>query len=64
MYRRFVLADIDPAETEAIRLFLQRQHALGSARFRAAIETQLGRRPGAAKIGRPRKDQSVRKSAL
>ena len=63
-YRRFVLADIDPAETEAIRLFLQRQHALGSARFRAAIETQLGRRAGPATIGRPRKDRSVRESAL
>ena len=63
-YRRFVSADIDPAETEAIRLFLHRQHALGSAHFRAAIETQLGRRAGPAKIGRPRKDQSGRESAL
>ena len=64
MYRRFVLADIDPAETEAIRLFLQRQHAAGAARFHPAIETQLGRRAGAAKIGRSRMDQSVWESAL
>jgi hypothetical protein len=30
-------------QLETIRLHLQRQHALGSDRFRCAIETQLGR---------------------
>jgi putative transposase len=40
---------------DAIRAHLQRQHALGSDRFRSAIETQLSRRAGPAKIGRPRK---------
>lgn len=55
-YRRFVLDAIDPDETAAIRLNLQRQHALGNERFRAAIERQLGRRVGpAARMGRPPK---------
>ncbi|WP_369943688.1 transposase [Xanthomonas medicagonis] len=55
-YRRFVLDAIDPDETAAIRLNLQRQHALGNERFRAAIERQLGRRVGpAARMGRPLK---------
>ncbi|WP_159015906.1 transposase [Cognatiluteimonas profundi] len=53
-YRELVMVDTDPAELEAIRLYLQRQHALGSQRFRAAIETQLSRRAGPARIGRPR----------
>lgn len=54
--RCFVLDAVDPNETAAIRLNLQRQHALGSDRFRAAIERQLGRRVGpAARMGRPRK---------
>ena len=35
---------------------LQSQHALGSERFRQAIEKQLARRTGPAKIGRPRKE--------
>ena len=39
----------------AIRLHLQRQHALGTHRFRTAIEVQLGHRAGPAKIGRPGK---------
>jgi putative transposase len=39
----------------AMRLHLQRQHALGTERFRAAIEAQLDRSAGPAKIGRPRK---------
>lgn len=56
-YRQWVMQDIDTAETDAIRLHLQRQHAYGSNRFRAAIEAQLGRRVGPAKIGRPRKHE-------
>ena len=40
---------------DAIHAHLQRQHALGSDRFRSAIEAQLSRRAGPAKIGRPTK---------
>ena len=47
-YRRFVLYAIDPDETAAIRLNLQRQNALGNNRFRAAIEYQLDHRAGPA----------------
>lgn len=55
-YRRFVLDAINPDETTGIRLNLQRQHALGNDRFRAAIERQLSRRVGpAARTGRPAK---------
>jgi putative transposase len=51
-------------ELDDIRLHLQRQHAYGSERFRAAIEVQLGRRAGPAKIGRPRKLALLDESAL
>ena len=54
-WREFVMDVVDPEETEAIRLHLQRQHFYGPDRFRQAIEAQLGRRVGPAKIGRPRK---------
>lgn len=54
-YRELVRQAISDDDLTAIRLHLQRQHALGSDRFRAAIEAQLGRRVGPAKIGRPRK---------
>jgi putative transposase len=45
-------------DIQAIRLHLQRQHALGSDRFRSAIEAQLARPAGPLKIGRPRKDST------
>lgn len=54
-YRELVKRSIPDDDLAAIRLQLQRQHALGSERFRAAIEVQLGRSAGPAKIGRPRK---------
>jgi putative transposase len=54
-YRALVEQAIAPDELESIRLHLQRQHAYGAERFRAAIEAQLSRRAGPAKIGRPRK---------
>ena len=54
-YRDLVASGLDESHTNEIRRFTQRQHALGSERFRAAIEAQLGRRVGPAKIGRPRK---------
>ncbi len=63
-YRDLFIAGEDPNETQAIRLNLQRQHALGSNRFRIAIERQLERRAGPAKIGRPRKSHDVGESAL
>ena len=54
-YRELVRQAISDDDLTAIRLHLQRQHALGTDRFRAAIEAQLGRRAGPAKIGRPGK---------
>ena len=54
-YREMVMAEVDPAELELVRLRLQRQHAFGSDRFREMIETQLGRTAGPARIGRPPK---------
>ncbi|UGB37236.1 hypothetical protein [Frateuria soli] len=54
-YRELVKQAIPDDDLAAIRLHLQRQHALGNERFRAAIEAQLGRSAGPAKIGRPRK---------
>lgn len=60
-YRELVKQAISDDDLPAIRLHLQRQHALGTDRFRAAIEAQLGRRAGPAKIGRPTKR---RESAL
>ena len=54
-YRTLVEQAITPDELNSIRLHLQRQHAYGTERFREAIEAQLSRRAGPAKIGRPRK---------
>jgi putative transposase len=54
-YRAFVMQAVSAEKLQDIRLHLQRQHVYGSKRFHAAIETQLGRRTGPAKIGRPRK---------
>jgi putative transposase len=55
---------ISSEELQSIRLHLQRQHAYGSDRFRTAIEAQLGRRAGPAKIGRPRKHKPPNESSL
>jgi len=57
-YRAFVMDDIAPEETDAIRSHLQRQHLYGPDRFRRAIEAQLGRTVGPRKIGRPCKSPS------
>jgi putative transposase len=54
-YRERARQAISDAELTAIRLHLQRQRALGTDRFRAAIEAQAGRRAGPAKISRPGK---------
>lgn len=63
-YRALIAQAIPDDDLTAIRLNLQRQHALGPDRFRAAIEAQLGRRAGPATIGRPRKTRPLEKSAL
>jgi putative transposase len=55
VYRALVEETITPDELASIRLHLQRQHAYGTERFRVAIEAQLSRRAGPAKIGRPKK---------
>ena len=54
-YRAWVAESVTPEELETIRNRLQRQQALGTDRFTAMIEEQLGRsiRPG--RIGRPRR---------
>lgn len=54
-YRALAMETLSQDDLAAIRVHLQRQHALGSDRFRIAIEKQLSRRAGPAKIGRPRK---------
>lgn len=54
-YRRMVMDAVDPADVDAIRRHLQREHAYGSDRFRTAIEAQLGCSVRPQKIGRPRK---------
>ncbi|MBP1474542.1 hypothetical protein J7I44_09520 [Frateuria sp. MAH-13] len=54
-YRELVKQAISDDDLAAIRLQLQRQHALGSERFRNAIKAQLGWSAGPVKIGRPRK---------
>lgn len=52
-YQALVMETVDEAELDEIRHQLHRQLACGTNRFRKAIEAQLGRRPGPAKIGRP-----------
>ena len=54
-YRAITMETLSDEDILAIRLHLQRQHALGSDRFRSAIEAQLARPAGPIKIGRPRK---------
>ncbi|MGN6706252.1 MAG: transposase [Rhodanobacter sp.] len=63
VYRTLIEQAITPEELDGIRLHLQRQHAYGTEYFRAAIEAQLSRRAGPAKIGRPRKSPSSSESA-
>lgn len=63
-YRALAMEVLPQENLDAIRAHLQRQHALGPDRFRAAIETQLKRRAGPARIGRPRKPEQSRGSVL
>ncbi len=64
VYRGLVIAGLDPTDVEHIRTTLRRQHALGNDRFREAIERQLGRRAGPARMGRPPKSTVPMESAL
>jgi putative transposase len=63
-YRALVSGTTSEQDLQLIRLQLQRQHVLGPDSFRASIEAQLGRRAGAGKVGRPRKDRESRIIAL
>jgi putative transposase len=54
-YRSFVTESAAEEEVIAIRLYLQRQRAMGSARFQAEVERKLQRRAGLGRPGRPRK---------
>ena len=54
-YRDFVAQAIDPGELEAIRLYVQRQRALGPDRFQTHIERQLNRPARIGNPGRPRR---------
>ncbi|MDQ2945412.1 MAG: hypothetical protein M3Y27_05630 [Acidobacteriota bacterium] len=54
-YRTSAMENLSQDHLETIRAHLQRQHALGSDRLRLAIEKQLSRLVGPAKVGRPRK---------
>lgn len=54
-YRSLVSEAVPDDEIAAIRLYAQRQRALGSDKFQLQIERQLERRAGIGRPGRPRK---------
>jgi putative transposase len=54
-YAALVASGIAEEELASIRLYVQRQRALGSNRFQAAIERQLQRRAGLGRPGRPKR---------
>lgn len=53
-YRALVEQAIPDEELASIRLYVQRQRALGSSRFQSQVEQQLRRRAGIGTPGRPR----------
>lgn len=57
-YRALAIENLSQDHIDAIRIHIQSQYALGSERFRTAIEAQLARSAGPAKIGRPGKGSS------
>lgn len=57
-YRDLVAEGIGDEELANIRLYGQRQRALGSRQFQERIERQCGVRAGLGSPGRPRKSQS------
>lgn len=56
LYRELVSEILPEEDVAAIRLYVQRQRALGSSGFQARIEEQLQRRAGLGRPGRPRKE--------
>jgi putative transposase len=56
-YRDLVAEAVPDHETAFIRQQLQRQHVLGDAPFRKAIEAVAARRVGPGTIGRPKKER-------
>lgn len=56
LYRELVSEAMPDEDLAAIRLYVQRQRALGSSRFQAQIEQQLQRQAGIGRPGRPRKE--------
>ena len=55
-YRSMVSEAVPDDEIAAIRLYAQRQRALGSNKFQLQIERQLEWRAGIGRPGRPRKE--------
>lgn len=58
-YRGLVAEGIGDEELANIRLYGQRQRALGSRQFQERVEQQCGIRAGLGSPGRPRKSQSA-----
>ena len=54
-YRQLVAEAHADDEIAAIRVYLQRQQALGTDRFQQQVSAMLGRRAGPGRSGRPRK---------
>ena len=54
-YRELVMQGVPAHELDSIRLYVQRQRALGSSRFQEQIARQLARRTDIGQPGRPRK---------
>lgn len=58
-YRMLVAQELPDEDIAAIRLYVQRQQALGTERFQHAIGEMLGRRAGPGRNGRPRQSETV-----
>ena len=58
-YRALVAEAVADDELAAIRLYVQRQRALGAPGFQAQIEQQLQRRAGIGRPGRPRREKAL-----
>ncbi len=54
-YREWVAQGVTQGDLDEIRLYVQRQRALGSDRFQRAIEQRLSQRAGLGTPGRPKK---------
>jgi len=59
-YRSLVAQGINDDELAMIRVYAQRQRALGTDKFQQTIESQTGRRASLGVPGRPRKARIVR----